>query len=108
MLNFGLVKLTMTKKWILTEIFRSENGPNLVPPVECSKLKSYPELVSSREIDFKLKPTCHDVITVTFEYGFMLSTRISVHGAITSIYQVDLLIFMPHKKGHVNDRCDID
>lgn len=45
------------------------------------------ELVSSREIDFKLKPTCHDVITVTFEYGFMLSTRISIHGAITSIYQ---------------------
>jgi len=35
-----------------------------------------------------LKPTVHDCCTVTFEYGFMLSTRIAAHGAITSIYQV--------------------
>ena len=45
-------------------------------------------MVSSRELDFVLKPTAHDVITLTFEYGFMLSSRITIHGAITSIYQV--------------------
>ena len=46
------------------------------------------EQVSTRKLQMVIKPTVHDCCTVTFEYGFMLSTRIAVHGAITSIYQV--------------------
>jgi len=52
------------------------------------------ESVSTRKLHILLKPTVHDVCTVTFDYGFMLTTRLIVHGAITIInqpYSVELM-----------------